>query len=118
MNTKITAFGKVVRQLRIETDVRMVTMADDIGVSISYLSAVETGRRKLTNEFVEKVANYFKNKGLSTSQIYTSAEQTMDEIIINVKDSDQTSREVVAAFARKFPDFSKEEKETFLNLLK
>lgn len=118
MNIKITPFGKVVRQLRIEAEVRMVTMAEDMDVSVSYLSAVETGRRKLTDEFVEKVANYFRSKNLDVSQIYTAAEQTKEEVIIDIRNSDDTGREVVAAFARRFPTFSDEEKENFLKLLK
>ena len=44
----LTPFGKEARKWRIDNDVAMKTMASDLGVSVSYLSAVEHGKKPIT----------------------------------------------------------------------
>lgn len=43
----LTAFGKFCRKLRIERDEILKNMSDKLGVTPSYLSAAERGKRKI-----------------------------------------------------------------------
>jgi transcriptional regulator with XRE-family HTH domain len=45
----LTPFGKKVRKLRIDVGVTLKSMADAMGVTSSYLSAIETGKRAVTD---------------------------------------------------------------------
>lgn len=60
---RLSRFGKVVRKARIDADALLGDMADHMGVTPSYLSSIETGRRKLTQEVVDKAHAYFKSIG-------------------------------------------------------
>ncbi|TPW28443.1 helix-turn-helix transcriptional regulator [Martelella alba] len=56
----MTPFGEAVRQLRSERGVSQKQMAEAIGVSAAYLSALEHGRRgKPSFDFLQRVAGYF-----------------------------------------------------------
>ncbi len=56
----MTPFGKRVRELRREKGVTQKQMADSIGVSSAYLSALEHGRRGIPSwGLVQKIIGYF-----------------------------------------------------------
>lgn len=53
---KLTAFGALVRQLRMQRGIYMRSMADQLGVSESFLSGVEFGLHEVPDEWPEKIA--------------------------------------------------------------
>jgi len=56
----VTPFGARLRQLREDRGLRLKDMADELGVSATYLSALEHGRRSKPNwSFVQRVIHYF-----------------------------------------------------------
>lgn len=99
---QLTQFGKHVRKMRIDLDISLREMANGLGVSASYLSAVETGRRELTQSFAHRVAAFFEDRGCKTSELWDAADRSIDEI--NVSSLDEESRALVAAFARRSPE--------------
>lgn len=52
----LTEFGKFTRKLRIDNGELLKNMADKLGVSSSYLSSVETGKRKVPLEWADKIS--------------------------------------------------------------
>lgn len=61
-----TEFGKFCRKLRIDNDEHMVNMAEKLGVTSSYLSAVENGKRKVPEEWFNEISKHYT---LTSSQI-------------------------------------------------
>lgn len=59
---KITEYGKLVRKARIDADITMLDMAEALDVSSAYLSALEVGRKRVSQDFLTKVINYLKGK--------------------------------------------------------
>lgn len=56
----IAQLGKMIRELRTTNDIKSVEFAKDIGVSQSYISDLENGKKKRPRmEILEKIANYF-----------------------------------------------------------
>ena len=53
---KVTEYGKIVRKARIDADLTMLDMAEDLGVSSAYLSALEVGRKRVPENFLGKDA--------------------------------------------------------------
>lgn len=58
----LTDFGKAIRTARIETDVTLSKMAEEIGATPAFLSAIETGRKKIPRNWVEAIDKYFRGK--------------------------------------------------------
>ena len=59
----LTDFGKAVRKARIACDENLVTMAEKLGTTPGYLSGMETGRKRISPEWVEKISQFFINAG-------------------------------------------------------
>ena len=57
----MTPFGTRVRELRAERDITLKKMADDLGVSSAYLSALEHGHRGRPGPgLIQQIAGYFE----------------------------------------------------------
>ena len=48
----VTSFGKALRKLRIDRGMVLKNMADMLGVSSAYLSAIELGKRAIPDSLV------------------------------------------------------------------
>ncbi|WP_286694964.1 helix-turn-helix domain-containing protein [Spongiibacter sp. UBA1325] len=97
-----TPYGKEIRKLRIDKGLTLKALADQLGVASSYVSAIEKGRKKLTNPFVENVV---KAMCLSTDEeklIWDAAFQSQSEFTIDVSNSNEQARSAVAMLARNF----------------
>ncbi len=53
-------FGEILRQLRDENHTGIKRLAPELGVSYTYLSKLENGVTAPSEEFIERVAGYFK----------------------------------------------------------
>lgn len=113
----LTPFGQKVRELRIKAKVRLNVMAEAIGYSEAYLSAVETGRKPINDELLVKTIGYFRT--LDPSLNVTDLERAADESkkSLNVESLDDLERGVLGAFARKLPGASEEMRAEILNRL-
>lgn len=71
---KITEYGKLVRKARLDASITMLQMADEMEVAPSYLSALEVGRKKIPAAFVQRVREFFSQKGIEVSGLGAAAE--------------------------------------------
>jgi hypothetical protein len=60
----ITEFGKAVRKARIDADVTLADMAASLETTSSFLSAMEMGRKKIPGSWVQKIEEFFRNRGV------------------------------------------------------
>lgn len=55
----LTKFGEAIRRFRGESKITLTKMANDLGTSAAFLSAMETGRSKVPMDWVSKIGEYF-----------------------------------------------------------
>ncbi len=60
----MTEYGKAVRKARITLGITMSQMAKELECSLSYLSAMENGKRPIPMEYVKITEAYFVRMGL------------------------------------------------------
>ncbi|WP_314790816.1 helix-turn-helix transcriptional regulator [Aggregatibacter aphrophilus] len=111
----LTEFGKAVRKARIDANETLLSMAKEIGTSPAFLSGMETGRKKIPVEWVEKIVAFFKNKNVQTDDLQELAHISNDAIPVEGLPLQQQM--LVAGFAKsamtaeqlkKFAEFLKE----------
>ena len=56
---KPTPLGKLIRRLRVDLSITQKTLADQIGSTSSFISAVEVGRRTLSSEKINLIIEKF-----------------------------------------------------------
>ena len=61
--TPLTPFGKAIKILRMDAGISQKEMAQDLGVSSTFLSNMEMGRNKINPDWVEKISEYFHQRG-------------------------------------------------------
>nr|RFO49039.1 XRE family transcriptional regulator [Haemophilus influenzae] len=62
-------FGKIIRKARIDTGETLSTMAKALGKTVSFLSAIETGVKKIPMEIVPQIREYLVSKGANTTDL-------------------------------------------------
>jgi transcriptional regulator with XRE-family HTH domain len=55
----LTELGKFLRKLRIDLFISLRKMSNDIGISATYLSQIETGERKPNLDLLEKIKIHY-----------------------------------------------------------
>jgi len=98
----LTPFGKTLRQFRLEKELRLLDLADALGVSSAYLSAIETGRKPIPDGFVARVGRAMPISADELRLLRRAADRTKKEIKVDALPDEQ--RELLAAFARKLDD--------------
>lgn len=93
----LNEYGKAVRKARIEIGTSMLKMADSLGVAPSFLSQLETGKRKISDDFVSRVENYFKSFGLNIS-LKEKADVSNGQV--SLEGVDPKVKHLIAGFAR------------------
>ncbi len=99
---KLTNFGIEVRKYRVELGETLYDMATTLGVSSSYLSGVETGRKKASEDLVEGLIKHLNLDMINAVQLKKAAAETGPELRIPLKGKGNEARYVAAMFARKF----------------
>lgn len=80
----MTPFGKRIRELRREKGVTQKQMADSLGVSAAYLSALEHGRRGVPNwGLVQKIIGYFNVIWDEAEDLQKLAESSHPRVVVD-----------------------------------
>lgn len=61
-NTILTHIGKQTRKIRIDNEELLIDMANKLGISASYLSSIETGKRKTPDNFISNIEQIYNVK--------------------------------------------------------
>ena len=113
----ITSLGKYLRKLRIERDMKLLDLAKKTHMSVSYISAVETGRKAASDDFVRAMSLAFDLSKEQVKEVVKHANETKKEIRLNLNNVDSSSRDLATAFARRFENLNTEEKDAVLRIL-
>jgi transcriptional regulator with XRE-family HTH domain len=112
--SELTPFGKVVRKIRIDRGETMGAMAEALGISSAFLSSLETGKRNVPGEFLDKLLQHCGLKEKEAQDLRRLALVSRNAITIKPKEK---TRELAAAFSRKFEELDKEQIEEILKVL-
>ncbi len=114
---KPTEFGKYLRKLRIDHGEVMKEMADKLGITTAYLSAIELGKRAPLNDLVSQIEQKY-GLGQGESERLSSVMATsMREVKMDLDEYSAMDKELAVFFARKFPQMGMEEKEQMRKIL-
>lgn|SRR5574344_1653279 len=114
----VSKFGKELRKLRIDKDQNINSMAKKLGISISYLSSIEAGKRRIPNDMVNKIIDMY-HLSKEKSEILLQAEAESSEFLdINLADVSPEQRKLAFALSRKLKDVTDDECLLIINKLK
>ncbi|HHF3780532.1 helix-turn-helix domain-containing protein [Haemophilus influenzae] len=101
-------FGKIIRKARIDTGETLSTMAKALGKTVSFLSAIETGVKKIPMEIVPQIREYLVSKGANTTDLlYLEDHANIVNGSIKLDGLKPSQKQMMATFARS--DLSQEQ---------
>jgi transcriptional regulator with XRE-family HTH domain len=113
----LTEFGKLCRKLRIDRGELLKDMADKLGVTPAYLSAVEIGKRNVPNDWPKKIMEKYSFDLDGYNYFKDAAENSQLQIKLNLKELNKKDKDLALAFARVFTELDENDKEKIKSVL-
>jgi len=114
----MTPFGERLRHLRESRGLLLKDMADELGVTPTYLSALEHGRRSKPNwSFVQRVIHYFNIIWDEADELQRLADLSDPKITIETAGLPSKATELANRLARDIGNLSEAELDAHLTLL-
>lgn len=113
----ITEFGKELRKLRLDLGITLFEMAKAIGLSSSFLSSVETGKKPAPQELVDVLVRRYNLAQQSKTRLTELADKTRKEVRIKLAETDPSGTELATAFARNFSTLTDDQKQQIQAIL-
>ena len=114
----MTPFGEQLRTLREERGILLKEMAADLGVSATYLSALEHGRRSKPNwSFVQRVIHYFNIIWDEADELQRLADLSNPRIVVETAGLSQKATLLANLLSRTIGELSDAELDAHVTLL-
>lgn len=113
----LTPFGKSVRKLRIDLGITLKSLAEGLGKTSSYISAIETGKRSVTDEILEQIISFLGPTSEVEKELREAAEQSKSSVELNLSGKNQTARQAALLFARNFDELSEDDYEKIRQII-
>lgn len=97
-----TEFGKYVAKLRIDKDISLRDLAKIIGVSAAYLSAVETGKKTVTNILFSNLIRALNLEEYQVNQLQLAANKSLGIVKINLNKYSFKDRDIILGLIHKY----------------
>lgn len=112
-----TSIGKYLCGLRISNGETLKDMAEKLGVSSAFLSAVENGKKKTPEAWKEKLKNLYSLNEEQVSAFETAFIESSNIIELDISDVSLNSRRLAVTFARYFETLDEETAQKITDVL-
>ena len=112
-----TSFGEFVRILRIKHHEVMGDMANVLGASLPFLSAVENGRKNVPADWIGKITEHYGLSETEQQNLKEAVEESKTQFKIVAGKAGNSQRKAALQFARSFDEIDDETAIKILELL-
>ena len=106
----LTTLGKELRKLRIDQGLNMLEMAGAMNYSTAMLSAIETGKKKVPGDFVDRLIRACPTTAASQDQWQTWANLANREARVPLDGTREEDAQLITELARRFSELSVKDK--------
>ena len=105
----LTALGKFLRKLRIDQGEILKNMSDKLNVSVSFLSAVETGKKRMPPDWNNLICELYHLDKYQIEQFSQAIADTETSIEMNLELLPKETKGLAVSFAREFPSLNEQQ---------
>lgn len=113
-----TSIGDFLRKLRLARAQRLKDMAETLGVTSAFLSAVENGKKNMPDSWFAKIQDKYELTNEQYEQMKKCSLESQNAISLNIKNATDLNRELAVSFARQFDEIDEETSQQILNVLR
>lgn len=114
----LTSIGRFLKKLRIDRGEILKDMAEKLEVTVSFLSAVENGKKHMPSSWNGKICSLYSLSEAQRQDFTTAIAETEDAIEMNLVNANQVNRELAVSFARSFNNINDAQIEEIRRILK
>ena len=114
---KLTEFGKFSRKLRIDNGELLKDMAIKLNVTVSYLSAVEIGKRNIPEKWEEEIVRAYHLNLQEREELKEAIIYSKKVFKINVENIEKEEKDLILMLARKVDNMDEKEKNNLKQIL-
>lgn len=113
----LTSLGRFLRKLRIDRNELLKDMAGKLGVSVSFLSAVENGKKHMPATWNAQICKMYELSENQRSEFTRAIAETEDTLDMNLSGTNMNNRRLAVSFARNLPFFTDEQVEAIKQIV-
>ena len=115
--TMLTSLGQFLRKLRLERGEILKTMADKLGVTSAFQSAVENGKKRMPAAWYEKLASLYSFSEDQSAALEKAVMESNGIVELNIRNASFGKRDLAISFARRFDSLDDETSRQIFALL-
>lgn len=112
-----TKFAEFLRVLRVKNHENMGDTAKLLGVKVAFVSAVETGKKNVPEDWVDKIVEHYNLNAQEKAELIQAIEDSKTTSKINLVSAPSFKRQVALQFQRSFDEINEETARKILELL-
>ena len=113
----LTRIGRFLRKLRIDHGEILKDMAEALGVSSAFLSAVENGKKKMPEGWMDKLKSIYSFTAEQAEELQAAVIDTNDAVELNLQNATPGNRALAISFAREFDSLDDETSRKIFEIL-
>lgn len=113
----MTEIGKFLKKIRVDNGEVLLTMAEKLGVTPSFLSAVELGKKKMPYEWNLKIRSVYALTKAQEEELDDAIAKSEKAVMLDIEEVSPTAKKLAVSFARSFKDFTDEQLDALKKLM-
>ena len=113
----LTSLGRFLRKLRIDEGEILKDMAEKLEVTVSFLSAVENGKKHMPSSWNGKICSLYNLSKAQMEEFTIAIAETESAIEMDFAGTNLRNRELAVSFARKFSDIDESQAKEIRKIL-
>lgn len=113
----LTPFGKCLRKMRIDKGLLLKDTSNVLGVTSSFLSSVEHGKKEIPANWEEKISMAYSLNDSERSELRQAIMDSKSYIKLNIANESRLNRDVALCFSRKLNELDNEAAAKILDIL-
>ncbi len=100
-----------------KANISLRKMANDLGISPAFLSAVENGKKKMPDSWFALVPDTYDLSDSEVNEFKDIAYESFDTVELNIAKASENNKKLAIRFARRFDDIDEKTSEELLEIL-
>ncbi len=117
MSKLVTEVGRFLRKLRIDVNEVLYDMANRMGCSSAFISAIELGKRPVPEEFQQKLISIYKLTPEQQEEFQRAIDDSTKSVTIDFNGLGDNTKELALVFARRLKTMEEKEAEKVIQFL-
>lgn len=111
-------YGTLIKEIRYSHGENMADMSEWIDAKLPFLSAVESGKKKVPDDWFDKIVNHYDLSKEQQEELKEAIVESKTMIKINLINVDNDKRRLAIQFQRSFTDLNSDKVKTISNILR